>query len=139
MTMQVMLAGENLADDVRVAHIADLAANFSGSDLRTLCTAAAMRPVREFLSASGKSATASSPPMPAAASRSVIPSARPPAQGVATGASLNYVIRYMCRVQKMCGLHELRSSSQVQIWDMACRKWCCKRSTGACNAFKRCD
>lgn len=51
-----MLGGESMSSDVDVRAVADLTEGFSGSDLRTLCTAAAMRPVRELLAASGKSA-----------------------------------------------------------------------------------
>jgi SpoVK/Ycf46/Vps4 family AAA+-type ATPase len=51
-----MLAGESLAAGVSTERIADLTEGCSGSDLRQICTAAAMRPVRELLRASGKSA-----------------------------------------------------------------------------------
>ena len=53
---QVLLANEQLNEDVSLTRIAERTGGFSGSDLRALCTAAAMRPVRELLEASGKSA-----------------------------------------------------------------------------------
>ena len=49
-----MLAGETLGQDVDVDAVAARADGFSGSDLRTLCVAAAMRPVRSLLEATGK-------------------------------------------------------------------------------------
>lgn len=55
---QVMLAGETVDPDLKLDLIADRTESFSGSDLRALCTAAAMRPLRELLTASGKSSTA---------------------------------------------------------------------------------
>ncbi len=54
--MQVLLANEQLDPDVNLSKLADKTSMFSGSDLRALGTAAAMRPVRELLEASGKSA-----------------------------------------------------------------------------------
>ena len=54
--MQVLLANEHLDGDVSLTRLAERTGGFSGSDLRALCTAAAMRPVRELLEASGKSA-----------------------------------------------------------------------------------
>lgn len=54
--MQVLLANEHLDGDVSLTRLAERTGRFSGSDLRALCTAAAMRPVRELLEASGKSA-----------------------------------------------------------------------------------
>ena len=53
---QVLLANEQLGKDVSLSKLAEKTGRFSGSDLRALCTAAAMRPVRELLEASGKSA-----------------------------------------------------------------------------------
>ncbi len=53
---QVLLANEQLDEDVSLTRLAEKTSTFSGSDLRALCTAAAMRPVRELLEASGKSA-----------------------------------------------------------------------------------
>ena len=53
---QVLLANEHLDEDVSLTRVAEKTGQFSGSDLRALCTAAAMRPVRELLEASGKSA-----------------------------------------------------------------------------------
>lgn len=53
---QVMLAAEKLGEDVDLAHIASRTDAFSGSDLKAVCTAAAMCPLRELLAASGKSA-----------------------------------------------------------------------------------
>ena len=58
---QVLLANEQLDEDVSLTRLADKTSTFSGSDLRALCTAAAMRPVRELLEASGKSAKVSNP------------------------------------------------------------------------------
>ena len=54
--VQVLLANEQLGQDVSLSKLAEKTGRFSGSDLRALCTAAAMRPVRELLEASGKSA-----------------------------------------------------------------------------------
>ena len=51
-----MLSSEKMADDVDVAHVASRTEGFSGSDLKAVCTAAAMAPLRELLAASGKSA-----------------------------------------------------------------------------------
>lgn len=56
--LQVILDGEELHPDVSIADIAATTDGFSGSDLRQLCVAAAMRPVRELLAASGKSVKA---------------------------------------------------------------------------------
>ena len=56
LAVQVMLSSEKLADEVDVAHVASRTDGFSGSDLKALCTAAAMAPLRELLAASGKSA-----------------------------------------------------------------------------------
>ena len=53
--LRVILAGERLAPDVSLARLAEETEGFSGSDLRQLCTQAAMRPVREFMEAEGKS------------------------------------------------------------------------------------
>ena len=58
---QVLLANEQLGKDVSLSRLAEKTGRFSGSDLRALCTAAAMRPVRELLEASGKSARVSQP------------------------------------------------------------------------------
>ena len=58
---QVLLANEQLGKDVSLSKLAEKTGRFSGSDLRALCTAAAMRPVRELLEASGKSARVSRP------------------------------------------------------------------------------
>ena len=55
---QVILAGERLAEDVDLGRVADRTDGFSGSDLRQVCTAAAMIPLRELLKATGKSAEA---------------------------------------------------------------------------------
>ena len=52
--LQVMLAGEQLDEALRMGVIADRTDGYSGSDLRHLCTAAAMRPLRELLATSGK-------------------------------------------------------------------------------------
>jgi SpoVK/Ycf46/Vps4 family AAA+-type ATPase len=54
--LQVMLAKENLAEDVDLGIVAARTDGYSGSDLSAVSTAAAMRPVRELLSATGKSA-----------------------------------------------------------------------------------
>ena len=54
--VQVILAGEKLAEDVSLGHLANRTEGFSGSDLRSLCSTAAMRPVRDLLQATGKSA-----------------------------------------------------------------------------------
>lgn len=51
-----MLAEENLAEDVELGRVADRTDGYSGSDLREVCTAAAMRPLRDLLKATGKSA-----------------------------------------------------------------------------------
>ena len=56
-----MLASEKVGDDVDPVHIASRTDGFSGSDLKAVCTAAAMCPLREMLQASGKSAKASLP------------------------------------------------------------------------------
>ena len=53
-TAQVMLAGEQMEEGLQLGGIADRTDGFSGSDLRHLCTAAAMRPLRELLTTSGK-------------------------------------------------------------------------------------
>ena len=52
---QVMLAGESLDPGLKLEAVADRTDGYSGSDLRHLCSAAAMRPLRELLTASGKS------------------------------------------------------------------------------------
>ena len=57
---QVMLENETLDENVDLAHVASRTEGFSGSDLKAVCTAAAMRPLRELLKASGKSAQVSS-------------------------------------------------------------------------------
>ena len=57
-----MLAEENLAKDVELGRVADRTDGYSGSDLREVCTAAAMRPLRDLLKATGKSAQAAVQP-----------------------------------------------------------------------------
>lgn len=52
--LQVLLAGEQTDDSVRLDSIAERTDGFSGSDLRHLCTAAAMRPLRHLLKSSSK-------------------------------------------------------------------------------------
>ncbi|GER33493.1 P-loop containing nucleoside triphosphatehydrolases superfamily protein [Striga asiatica] len=47
--LQMILAEENLSDDVDLNAIAGMTNDFSGSDLKNLCVAAAYGPVREFL------------------------------------------------------------------------------------------
>ena len=54
-----MLDSETLGEDVDLAHVASRTEGFSGSDLKAVCTAAAMCPLRELLKASGKSAQVS--------------------------------------------------------------------------------
>jgi SpoVK/Ycf46/Vps4 family AAA+-type ATPase len=56
--LQIILEGEVLGADVSVDAVAAATDGFSGSDLRQLCATAAMRPVRELLAASGRSAAA---------------------------------------------------------------------------------
>lgn len=56
---QVILSGENIADDVSTPRIADKTEGFSGSDLRQLCTAAAMCGIRDLMKATSKAAKAS--------------------------------------------------------------------------------
>ena len=53
---QVLLGDEKLAEDVDLSSVASRTDGYSGSDLRQICTAAAMRPVRDLLKATGKSA-----------------------------------------------------------------------------------
>lgn len=52
--LKVILDEEDLAADVSTSAIASATDGFSGSDLRQLCAAAAMIPVRQLLAASGK-------------------------------------------------------------------------------------
>ena len=52
------MSGENTADDVSTAKIADKTEGFSGSDLRQLCTAAAMCGIRELMKATSKASKA---------------------------------------------------------------------------------
>eukprot|EP01061_Rhynchopus_euleeides_P004866 TRINITY_DN14067_c0_g1_i1.p1 TRINITY_DN14067_c0_g1~~TRINITY_DN14067_c0_g1_i1.p1 ORF type:complete len:926 (+),score=319.97 TRINITY_DN14067_c0_g1_i1:368-2779(+) len=47
--LRVLLKNETLAEDVSLDDIANKATGFSGSDLKTLCSAAAMRPLKRFL------------------------------------------------------------------------------------------
>ncbi|CAA0813123.1 AAA-type ATPase family protein [Striga hermonthica] len=47
--LKMILAEENLSDNVDLNAIADMTNDFSGSDLKNLCVAAAYGPVREFL------------------------------------------------------------------------------------------
>ena len=54
----MILSGENIADDVSTAKIADKTEGFSGSDLRQLCTAAAMCGIRELMKATSKASKA---------------------------------------------------------------------------------
>lgn len=54
--LQVVLSDEKLAADVDLGSVASRTDGYSGSDLRQVCTAAAMRPIRELLRAKGKSA-----------------------------------------------------------------------------------
>lgn len=49
------MSGESVAEDVSTAKIADNTEGFSGSDLRQLCTAAAMCGIRELMEATSKS------------------------------------------------------------------------------------
>ena len=71
-----------LGADVSVDGIASATDGFSGSDLRQLCATAAMRPVRELLAASGKSAAAD-----AAATAGSAGSAGQTASGAAAAAA----------------------------------------------------
>ena len=52
----MLLAAERLDADVDLNKVAETTDGFSGSDLKALCTAAAMAPVRELLRATGRSA-----------------------------------------------------------------------------------
>jgi len=54
--MQVILSGEATTEDVSTTKIADNTEGFSGSDLRQLCTAAAMCGIRELMKATSKAA-----------------------------------------------------------------------------------
>ena len=54
--MQVILSGEATAEGVSTTKIADNTEGFSGSDLRQLCTAAAMCGIRELMKATSKAA-----------------------------------------------------------------------------------
>ncbi|XP_078159905.1 uncharacterized protein LOC144555446 isoform X1 [Carex rostrata] len=47
--MRVILAKEELADDVDIEAVANMVDGYSGSDLKNLCVAAAHRPIRELL------------------------------------------------------------------------------------------
>lgn len=49
--MQLLLKGENVDPDVESAlpHLAEMAEGYSGSDLKELCRAAAMEPIRELV------------------------------------------------------------------------------------------
>ena len=68
--LDVVLTGQALGGDVDLNKVAERAEGFSGADLRQLCVAAAMRPVRELVgSRSGSGASASKP----AAASSVSP------------------------------------------------------------------
>lgn len=57
MLRQVLLSGEQLDPKLDMDGIANRTDGYSGSDLRVLCTAAAMRPVRELLKATRKEAS----------------------------------------------------------------------------------
>eukprot|EP00891_Asterochloris_glomerata_P008214 jgi/Astpho2/8214/fgenesh1_pm.00121_%23_5_t len=52
--LQVILMGQDLAKDVSISKLAEKTEGFSGSDLRQLCTAAAMHTIRDLLAATGK-------------------------------------------------------------------------------------
>ncbi|DBA81560.1 TPA: hypothetical protein ACH3X1_007333 [Trebouxia sp. C0004] len=54
--LDVILSGEATAEDVSTTKIADNTEGFSGSDLRQLCTAAAMCGIRELMKATSKAA-----------------------------------------------------------------------------------
>jgi len=54
--LEVILGEERLGEDVDIEKVAELSDGFSGSDLRNLCMSAAMRPVRDLLKATGRSA-----------------------------------------------------------------------------------
>ena len=47
--LEVVLGGQAIADDVNLDHVADRSEGFSGADLRQLCVAAAMRPIRDLI------------------------------------------------------------------------------------------
>ncbi|KAK3270502.1 hypothetical protein CYMTET_21103, partial [Cymbomonas tetramitiformis] len=51
-----LMAEESAAPEVSLKKVAEATDGFSGSDLKNLCTAAAMRSVRELLASTGKSA-----------------------------------------------------------------------------------
>lgn len=51
----MVLQGERLGGGVCIDRLAELTPGYSGSDLKQLCVAAAMRPVRAFLEAEGSS------------------------------------------------------------------------------------
>lgn len=73
-----------MAADVSISAIASATDGFSGSDLRQLCAAAAMRPVRELLAASGKSKTSTASAMQSPALSSATSVAAVSAQQPAT-------------------------------------------------------
>ena len=54
LVLQVILSGEATAADVSTLKIADSTEGFSGSDLRQLCTAAAMCSIRDLMKATSK-------------------------------------------------------------------------------------
>ncbi|PSC75359.1 ATPase family AAA domain-containing 1 [Micractinium conductrix] len=56
--LRIILADERLAGHVSVDRLAERTEGYSGSDLRQLCVAAAMRPVRAFLEHSSEEAAA---------------------------------------------------------------------------------
>ncbi|WVZ56910.1 hypothetical protein U9M48_007376 [Paspalum notatum var. saurae] len=65
--LSVILAKEDLADDVDLEVIANLTEGYSGSDLKNLCVTAAHRPIREILEKEKKeraSAEAENRPLP---------------------------------------------------------------------------
>lgn len=65
--LSVILAKEDLADDVDLEVIANLTEGYSGSDLKNLCVTAAHRPIREILEKEKKeraAAEAANRPLP---------------------------------------------------------------------------
>ena len=53
---QVILAKERLSEDVDLGKIAGRTDGYTGSDLRQVCTNAAMRPVKDLLKLTGREA-----------------------------------------------------------------------------------